>query len=104
MRRRRPSSSPPPGIRATVVSMPSWDRFASPDASYQDDVLPAGVPVLSVEAGVDVRLGALRRRIDRHRPLRRQRTRRLWCWTSWDQCRPTSSAARHARLAQGQQG
>ena len=40
------------GIQANVVSMPSWDRFAAQDASYQDDVLPAGLPVLSVEAGV----------------------------------------------------
>ncbi len=40
------------GIRAEVVSMPSWDRFAAQSANYQDDVLPAGLPVLSVEAGV----------------------------------------------------
>ena len=40
------------GIRAAVVSMPSWDRFAKQSASYQDDVLPAGLPVLSVEAAV----------------------------------------------------
>jgi transketolase len=40
------------GIRASVVSMPSWDRFAAQSASYQDDVLPAGLPVLSVEAAV----------------------------------------------------
>ncbi len=40
------------GIRATVVSMPSWDRFAAQSADYQDSVLPAGLPVLSVEAGV----------------------------------------------------
>jgi transketolase len=38
------------GVSATVVSMPSWDRFAAQSASYQDDVLPAGLPVLSVEA------------------------------------------------------
>ena len=40
------------GVRASVVSMPSWDRFAKQDAAYQDDVLPAEVPVLSVEAAV----------------------------------------------------
>ena len=40
------------GIRAVVVSMPSWDRFAAQSASFQDDVLPAGLPVLSVEAAV----------------------------------------------------
>jgi len=40
------------GVRAGVVSMPSWDRFAKQDAAYQDDVLPSQVPVLSVEAAV----------------------------------------------------
>jgi transketolase len=40
------------GIQANVVSMPSWDRFAAQSAGYQDDVLPAGLPVLSVEAAV----------------------------------------------------
>ena len=40
------------GIAATVVSMPSWDRFAAQSADYQDSVLPAGLPVLSVEAAV----------------------------------------------------
>ncbi len=40
------------GIGANVVSMPSWDRFAAQSASYQDSVLPAGLPVLSVEAAV----------------------------------------------------
>ncbi|MGZ4773188.1 MAG: transketolase-like TK C-terminal-containing protein, partial [Ilumatobacteraceae bacterium] len=40
------------GIGANVVSMPSWDRFAAQSASYQDSILPAGLPVLSVEAAV----------------------------------------------------
>ena len=40
------------GVGATVVSMPSWDRFAAQSADYQDSVLPAGLPVLSVEAAV----------------------------------------------------
>jgi len=40
------------GVRARVVSMPSVDRFLGQPAPYQADVLPAGVPVLSVEAGV----------------------------------------------------
>ncbi len=39
------------GVEARVVSMPSVERFAAQDASYQDDVLPAGVPILSLEAG-----------------------------------------------------
>jgi transketolase len=40
------------GIRVNVVSMPSWDRFAAQSAGYQEDVLPSGLPVLSVEAAV----------------------------------------------------
>jgi transketolase len=38
------------GIATRVVSMPSWDRFAAQPAAYRDEVLPAGVPRLSVEA------------------------------------------------------
>jgi transketolase len=40
------------GIAASVVSMPSWDRFEAQSQAYRESVLPAGVPVLSVEAGV----------------------------------------------------
>ncbi len=38
------------GIATRVVSLPSWDRFAEQDEEFQDSVLPAGVPTLSVEA------------------------------------------------------
>ncbi|MDO8362405.1 MAG: transketolase [Actinomycetota bacterium] len=38
------------GVAVRVVSMPSWDRFLAQPAAYRADVLPAGVPVLSVEA------------------------------------------------------
>src|SRR5205823_13281209 len=38
------------GIATRVVSMPSWDRFERQPEGYRQDVLPAGVPVLSVEA------------------------------------------------------
>ena len=38
------------GITTRVVSMPSWDRFERQPESYRRDVLPAEVPVLSVEA------------------------------------------------------
>jgi transketolase len=38
------------GIRARVVSMPSWDRFEKQSLGYRRDVLPPGVPRLSVEA------------------------------------------------------
>src|SRR5262245_55812890 len=38
------------GIQLRVVSMPSWELFAAQAASYQQDVLPAGVPKISLEA------------------------------------------------------
>ncbi|TMK41584.1 MAG: transketolase, partial [Actinobacteria bacterium] len=39
------------GIRARVVSMPSWDLFAAQPESYRDEVLPPAVrPRLAVEA------------------------------------------------------
>ncbi len=38
------------GIRARVVSMPSWDRFRSQSPTVVDDIIPSGIPVLSVEA------------------------------------------------------
>ena len=37
-------------IAARVVSMPSWDLFASQDAAMRARILPLGVPVVSVEA------------------------------------------------------
>jgi transketolase len=39
------------GIRARVVSMPSWEIFDEQAAEYKASVLPAGVPKLAVEAG-----------------------------------------------------
>ena len=39
------------GLAARVVSLPSWDLFALQGAEYRDEVLPPGVPRLSVEAG-----------------------------------------------------
>jgi len=41
----------PEGIRARVVSFPSWRLFDEQSAEYKASVLPAGVPKLSVEAG-----------------------------------------------------
>ncbi len=38
------------GVEASVVSMPSWDRFEAQTDDYRASVFPAGVPVLSVEA------------------------------------------------------
>jgi transketolase len=39
------------GFMVRVVSMPSWDRFASQAPDYRHSVLPPEVPVVSVEAG-----------------------------------------------------
>ena len=39
------------GVRARVVSFPSWDRFEEQPEDYRTGVFPPGVPVLSVEAG-----------------------------------------------------
>ncbi len=39
------------GTPTRVVSLPSWDRFAEQGAAYRAEMLPPGVPVLSVEAG-----------------------------------------------------
>ena len=38
------------GIRARVVSMPSWELFERQSVAYREEVLPAGVPKISVEA------------------------------------------------------
>ena len=39
------------GIRARVVSFPSWKIFEEQTAEYKASVLPAGVPRLAIEAG-----------------------------------------------------
>jgi transketolase len=39
------------GIKARVVSMPSWRVFDEQPAEYKTSVLPVGVPKLAVEAG-----------------------------------------------------
>lgn len=39
------------GIRARVVSMPSWKLFEEQPAEYRASLLPKGVPKLAVEAG-----------------------------------------------------
>lgn len=40
------------GVRARAVSMPSWELFEEQTAEYRRQVLPAGVPVIAVEAGI----------------------------------------------------
>jgi transketolase len=39
------------GIRARVVSFPSWKLFEEQTAEYKASVLPVGVPRLAIEAG-----------------------------------------------------
>jgi transketolase len=39
------------GTAVNVVSMPSWEVFESQDRAWHDEIFPAGVPVVSVEAG-----------------------------------------------------
>lgn len=40
------------GYRVRLVSMPSWELFDEQSEEYRKGVLPTGIPVLSVEAGV----------------------------------------------------
>jgi transketolase len=40
-------------VGARVVSMPSWELFVAQDGEYRADVIPPGVPVVSVEAGIE---------------------------------------------------
>ena len=39
------------GINVNVLSMPSWERFASLSQARQDEILPRTLPRISVEAG-----------------------------------------------------
>ena len=79
VRRRRASCSPPTGSSVRVVSMPSWDLFAA----QPDDVPRRGAPARRADARGrgrrELRLGALRRRRRRHRPLRRVGARATSC-------------------------
>jgi transketolase len=45
------------GIRARVVSMPSWELFAEQTEDYRRQVLPPSIPRLAVEAGVTLGWG-----------------------------------------------
>ena len=43
------------GVKARVVSMPSWELFAKQDAAYRESVLPAGIRKrVTVEAGASM--------------------------------------------------
>ena len=39
------------GLPAQVVSLPCWEWFEAQEDGYRAEVLPPGVPALSVEAG-----------------------------------------------------
>jgi transketolase len=39
------------GVAVRVVSVPSLERLAAQPAAYRDELLPAGVPLVAVEAG-----------------------------------------------------
>ncbi|MBO9532768.1 MAG: transketolase [Solirubrobacteraceae bacterium] len=40
------------GTHVRVVSLPSWELFEDQDDTYRDEVLPKGLPTVSVEAGI----------------------------------------------------
>ncbi len=40
------------GRAVRVVSLPSWELFEAQSSDYRDEILPPGVPTVSVEAGV----------------------------------------------------
>jgi transketolase len=42
------------GIHAQVVSLPSWNLFQNQPEDYRRQVLPAGIPILTIEAGVSL--------------------------------------------------
>ncbi len=43
------------GIYASVISMPSWDRFEAQSAAYKEEVLPANVKArLAIEMGTSL--------------------------------------------------
>lgn len=39
------------GVRVRVVSMPCWEDFAATDPLQRSEIVPVGVPVVSIEAG-----------------------------------------------------
>ena len=40
------------GTHVRVVSLPSWELFEDQDQAYRDEVLPKGLPTVSIEAGI----------------------------------------------------
>jgi transketolase len=45
------------GVKARLVSMPSWELFDQQPQTYRDSVLAPGVPRLAIEAGVTLAWG-----------------------------------------------
>ena len=66
----RPQLLEAEGIAARVVSFPSWDLFAAQDAGYRDERPARGRAPARRRGRRLVRLGALRGRHGRDRPLR----------------------------------
>ena len=42
------------GVRARVVSLPSWNLFVAQPIEYREAVFPLEVPMLAIEAGVSL--------------------------------------------------
>ena len=42
------------GISARVVSLPCWSIFEQQEPEYREEVIPIGLPVLGIEAGVEL--------------------------------------------------
>jgi transketolase len=42
------------GVRARVVSLPSWNLFIAQPVEYREKVFPLEVPMLAIEAGVSL--------------------------------------------------
>ena len=71
--RSRPPTLNPRRRRAAGVSLPSWDRFEPRASSTRHESCRPASPCCRSRRH-HVRLVAVRRRLDRHRPVRRQRT------------------------------
>ena len=86
------------GIAARAVSLPSWDRFAEQDRKFRDEILPPGVPVVSVEAATTFGWERYADVIHRHRPLRCECAGRARARQARHQRRPCRAARARRRL------
>ena len=93
VRRRRRAARRARASPARVVSMPSWDRFEAQNEEFRS-LDPARRRAGAVGRGRrHVRLGGPRRRVDRHRPFRCQRTGKSRPGEARHQRRPRRRAA-----------